>query len=94
MRLVFPVYVVALFAYLGFLDGAPSITDNIAHKAPQAFVAGCGFWPVANMFGFKFIPSTARVPYLAACGVFWNTYISWMDARNDARKQRSTEQQE
>ncbi|EER10776.1 hypothetical protein Pmar_PMAR000820 [Perkinsus marinus ATCC 50983] len=50
---VFPVYVVALFAYLGFLDGAPSITDNIAHKAPQAFVAGCGFWPVANMFGFK-----------------------------------------
>ncbi|KAF4671982.1 hypothetical protein FOL46_009658 [Perkinsus olseni] len=50
---VFPAYIVALFAYLGLLDGASSIADNVAKKAPEAFIAGCGFWPVANTFGFK-----------------------------------------
>ncbi|KAF4677769.1 hypothetical protein FOL47_010362 [Perkinsus chesapeaki] len=52
---VFPIYLVALFAYLGALDGVSSIRDNVAQKAPEAFMAGCGFWPVANIFGFKFL---------------------------------------
>ena len=78
----FPFYLCVLFAYLGFLEGRSfptEIVSNVKEKAKKAYMAGCVFWPIANIFGFRYIPSHARVMYLASVGVVWNTYISYMN---------------
>lgn len=58
-----------------------TLSDKVLAKSKDAFIAGMGFWPVANVFNFAFISPAHRVPYLAACGGVWNSFLSWLNAR-------------
>jgi hypothetical protein len=58
---LFPPYLVLLFTYMGFME-KQSIVEKIKHRVPEAFVAGCIFWPVVNVVNFALIPSRYRVP--------------------------------
>jgi hypothetical protein len=77
--IVFPVYLYALFGYLGLLEGRKWPLEVIANsiaKTPAAFIAGSVFWPIVNIVGFRLVPPQSRVIYLASTGVAWNTFIS------------------
>ena len=80
---VFPLYLGALFTYLGLLERKAwpeEVLANTKAKVPPSFLAGCVFWPVANAIGFRYFASTSRVAYLASTGVLWNTFISYTNA--------------
>mmetsp|Transcript_20342 Transcript_20342/g.37063 ORF Transcript_20342/g.37063 Transcript_20342/m.37063 type:complete len:219 (-) Transcript_20342:294-950(-) len=86
---IFPPYLVALFAYLGVMEqsGGSSNVDydeiatRVRVRVPEAFASGCMFWPFANGINFAFVPAGMRVPYLASVGGLWNGYLSNMNAR-------------
>jgi protein Mpv17 len=59
----FPIYLPLLFAYLALLEGQAfsAAVEYAKVKAPTAFAVGCGFWPLANAFGFRFVGPQVRV---------------------------------
>ena len=80
----FPPYLALLFTYLSVLKGETDLkilSSETKRKAADAFIVGCFFWPVANMFGFMYISNKFRVPYLAGVGIIWNTFISMCNQR-------------
>jgi hypothetical protein len=77
---LFPPYLVLLFSYMGFME-QQNIVEKVKHRVPEAFVAGCIFWPVANVANFALIPSRYRVPYLSFAAGVWNSFLSWDNAR-------------
>ena len=88
--IVFPPYLVALFAYMGIMEQqgnattaneskVDSITKKVQKRVPEAFMSGCIFWPIANFFNFYFVSTRMRVPYLATVGGLWNGYLSYMN---------------
>mmetsp|Transcript_7523 Transcript_7523/g.12454 ORF Transcript_7523/g.12454 Transcript_7523/m.12454 type:complete len:238 (-) Transcript_7523:52-765(-) len=79
--IVFPPYLVALFTAIGIMEGCDDIAGKVRTNVPKAFMSGCIFWPIANVFNFALVPSTARVPYLASIGALWNGYLSWMNSK-------------
>ena len=84
--ILFPPYLVALFSYMGFMEGSEDIPTKVRHRVPEAFLGGCVFWPVANGVNFAMVPSTLRVPYLALSAGVWNSYLSWANARGGRKK--------
>lgn len=81
--LLFPPFLVGLFAFLGVLEGSPDVYQKVVHRVPQAFVNGCLYWPVANGLNFALVSPHWRVPYLAASSGFWNAYLSWFNNASD-----------
>ncbi|KAL9180481.1 hypothetical protein ACHAXT_010934 [Thalassiosira profunda] len=80
--IVFPPYLAALFGYLGLMEGhtREEISMKVQKRVPEAFAAGCAFWPIANAVNFAAVPGSMRVPYLAAVGGLWNGYLSYVNA--------------
>lgn len=83
---IFPPYLVALFTYMGVMEqgsdsNATEIMTRVRDRVPEAFMAGCVFWPFANCINFALVPASARVPYLASVGGLWNGYLSYMNAK-------------
>ncbi len=74
---LFPTYTAAFFTYIGLLEGCSG--EQIQQRFQAAFlptmVAGSGFWPLVNIFNFRFVPSTHRVLYVNGCGLVWNAYL-------------------
>ena len=88
---LFPPYLVALFTYMGYMEGLESvekIKDKVVDRVPKAFYTGCVYWPIANGTNFALIPNTMRVPYLAMTAGIWNGYLSYMNnnASHTAKK--------
>ena len=79
---LFPAYLVALFGCMGVLEGNPNIKEKIWVKVPETFISGCMYWPIANGVNFALVPASFRIPYLALSTGFWNTYLSWENARD------------
>mmetsp|Transcript_12721 Transcript_12721/g.18704 ORF Transcript_12721/g.18704 Transcript_12721/m.18704 type:complete len:199 (-) Transcript_12721:341-937(-) len=84
---IFPPYLVMLFTYMGIWQTTDPklLWDYVWNRVPNAFLGGCVFWPAANMINFALVPSTLRVPYLAALGSVWNVFLSWLNANSDER---------
>eukprot|EP00581_Thalassiosira_minuscula_P019468 CAMPEP_0183718584 /NCGR_PEP_ID=MMETSP0737-20130205/11805_1 /TAXON_ID=385413 /ORGANISM="Thalassiosira miniscula, Strain CCMP1093" /LENGTH=257 /DNA_ID=CAMNT_0025948173 /DNA_START=32 /DNA_END=805 /DNA_ORIENTATION=- len=69
-------------------DIQESIVTKVKHHVPTAFLSGCAFWPIVNSINFAFVPSWARVPYLASVGGIWNGYLSFINANANAKQQQ------
>lgn len=80
---LFPPYIVALFGLMGTLEGQDNILAKIQARVPETFVNGCCYWPIINGVNFTFVPPSMRVPYIAVSAAFWNSYLSWANARED-----------
>lgn len=77
----FPPYLVALFLYMGLMEGSDNIWDKVCDRVPKAFLSGCIFWPIANGVNFAAVPPSARIVYLAGVSGLWNGYLSYMNAK-------------
>eukprot|EP00656_Telonema_subtile_P056803 TRINITY_DN9175_c0_g1_i1.p1 TRINITY_DN9175_c0_g1~~TRINITY_DN9175_c0_g1_i1.p1 ORF type:complete len:221 (-),score=39.89 TRINITY_DN9175_c0_g1_i1:111-773(-) len=81
-----PPFMVLLFGWMGLLEGRAwpgEVLDNIQAKWPSAFWAGNVFWPCANLVNFVFLRPQHRVAYVAGCGAMWNTYVSWLNNKQE-----------
>jgi protein Mpv17 len=86
---LFPVYLGSALLALSLLEG--KAVDRSVAAMQQTFVptylAGSVFWPIANVFNFMFVPSSYRVLYVNVAGLFWNTYLSFVQASSSSYKQ-------
>ena len=66
---------------MGLMEGMSSadIACKVQDRVPKAFMSGCIFWPVANLFNFSVVPVRWRVVYLASVGALWNGYLSYLN---------------
>ena len=48
--------------------------------APCTCCPGSVFWPAVNVANFMWCPPKYRVLYVNVCGLFWNTYLSWVNS--------------
>jgi Mpv17 / PMP22 family len=81
---LFPPYLVALFSFMGVMEGKPVdvVASKVFARVPEAFLSGCLYWPLVNVVNFAVVPSTMRVPYVAIAAAVWNSYLSWANARD------------
>lgn len=85
----FPGYLALLYGFLGVAEGIrtyDAMSAKICTKVPEAFLGGCVFWPIANTVNFSVVASAWRAPYLAGVGSIWNTFLSWLNAREKSLK--------
>ena len=68
----------------GLAGGVQKFRDTWA----DVFVAGTGFWPAANMINFMYCPPAHRVLFLNCGGLYWNAFLSWQNAKQNAREKR------
>ena len=38
-------------------------------------------WPLVQFINFKFLPLKYRVPFVSACGILWNAYLSLLNSK-------------
>ena len=43
------------------------------------------FWPAANMVNFMYCPPKHRVLFLNGGGLFWNAFLSYQNAKSNAK---------
>lgn len=77
---LFPPYLVLFFTFMAYME-QQSIVEKVKHRVPEAFVAGCIFWPVVNVVNFSLVPIKYRVPYVSLAAGIWNSFLSWENAR-------------
>lgn len=78
---LFPPYLVAIFAFMGILERHPNIVEKIKTRVPTAFASGCCYWPAVNCVTFSCIPPALRVPFVAVSAGFWNSFLSWTNSK-------------
>lgn len=64
----------------GMLQSSP-LVEKVWKKVPESYLGGCIFWPIANTINFACVSTHMRVPYLTVCGFFFNSFLSWLNAR-------------
>ncbi|KAJ1922010.1 hypothetical protein H4219_000357 [Mycoemilia scoparia] len=45
------------------------------------YLTGLMVWPVVQAVNFAFVPLYLRVPFASTVGIFWDTFLSWMNSR-------------
>lgn len=75
---LFPVYLTAMFFYLGKLEGLSTsdCIDKVKQGLPTTILAGSLLWPAVNVVNFMYVPVQSRVLYMNATGCVWNAYLS------------------
>ena len=71
---------------MGGLEGlrtVPDIQAKVQRQFPDAFLGGCVFWPIANIFNFALVPASMRVPYLASAGLIYNSFLTYLNQREE-----------
>ena len=57
----------------------------------EVAIAGSVFWPAANMVNFMYCPPAHRVLFLNGGGLFWNAFLSWQNAKSNAKNTKGNE---
>lgn len=80
-----PIGLALFIGTMGTLEGrdASHISRKFADMYPSALAANWQVWPLAQVVNFRYMPLAARVPFQATCGIFWNLYLSILNARDN-----------
>lgn len=79
---IFPVYLAVFFMYSSMLEGKnlPAAVEKTRSKFVPSYAVGTVFWPIVNIFNFKYIPPQGRVLYVGMAGIVWNSFLSWQNS--------------
>lgn len=80
---------VAFFGSLSILEKHDDYTRDIRVKYIPAWISGGIFWPTANFFNFKFVPSQYRVIYVSCAAFVWTNFLCYL--RDTYGEQDATE---
>ena len=67
------------------LTGAPpSVTiHRIARAVPESVVSSAKFWPAVTALNFTVIPAHLRFAFSGCFAVVWQTYLSFLNRREE-----------
>ncbi|KAJ1673043.1 hypothetical protein EV182_005998 [Spiromyces aspiralis] len=78
-----PIAYMVFFTGMTFLEGGN--WDDAKAKVSKAFwptyLAGMMFWPAVQAVNFAFVPLMFRVPFASMVGIFWDTFLSWVNSK-------------
>jgi protein Mpv17 len=82
----FPMFSTAFFAYMGLLEGLSlnECKEKVVKVLPPTMITGTAFWPAVTVVNFMYVPPAARVLYVNAAGLFWNAWLSYENAAENA----------
>ncbi|EJD04375.1 uncharacterized protein FOMMEDRAFT_83316 [Fomitiporia mediterranea MF3/22] len=85
-----PIGLALFIGAMGMLEGrdAAHIKRKYVDLYPSALAANWQVWPLAQIVNFRYMPLAARVPFQATCGIFWNLYLSLLNARENQEEQK------
>lgn len=74
------VFIFAFFTYIDYFSGVDLRTSlkNTLIKFPETMIANWKLWPASQVINFTIIPPPYRVFFANITGLFWNTYLSYM----------------
>lgn len=74
------VFIFAFFTYLDLCCGMEikESLKNTLVKFPETIVANWKLWPMAQIINFTIMPPPYRVFFANIVGLFWNTYLSYV----------------
>jgi len=85
-----PLGIAAFIGSMGFMEGRSD--EQIAQKYRDMFVPALltnwKVWPLAQLINFRYMPLAYRVPFSQTCGVFWNLYLSLLNAKEDQKQDK------
>ena len=84
---LFPSYAFLFNVWMGGLEGKgfEGGVRKFMDTWRTVFVAGSVFWPAANMVNFMYCPPKHRVLFLNGGGLFWNAFLSYQNAKSNAK---------
>ena len=83
-----PIGLAIFITTMGILEGrdAEHIRRKFVDLYPSALAANWQVWPLAQIVNFRYMPLSARVPFQATCGIFWNLYLSLLNSRENRQE--------
>ncbi|EIW86525.1 hypothetical protein CONPUDRAFT_44700 [Coniophora puteana RWD-64-598 SS2] len=83
--LMAPVGLVIFVGSMGLMEvrSPAQIREKFTEMYGPALLANWQVWPMVQLINFRYMPLPYRIPFQSACGVFWNLYLSILNARYD-----------
>ncbi|KAI1612298.1 hypothetical protein EDD37DRAFT_682289 [Exophiala viscosa] len=80
-----PVFNTYFFGMQALLTGnAPSVVlHRVVSAVPESVVSSAKFWPVVTALNFTLIPAHLRFAFSAVFAVVWQTYLSFLNRREE-----------
>jgi protein Mpv17 len=90
----FPVFSTSFFTYMGLLEGLSleECKQKVIKVLPPTILTGTAFWPAVTVINFMYVPPAARVLFVNGAGLFWNAWISYENAAENAEHLRKEEE--
>lgn len=76
-----PVISVYFFTMQCILSGhnIASTWEHLKQTLPESWKSAFKYWPVVNAINFSVVPTQYRGIFQAFAGLFWQTYLAWMN---------------
>jgi protein Mpv17 len=75
-----PFYILAFFTGITLMDGhdLEIAREKIKSEFFPTFIVDMSVWPAAQFMNFKYVPIKHQVMVVNSIGIFYNTFISYM----------------
>lgn len=82
-----PIGLALFIGSMGIMEGRdlPHLAQKYKGMYGAALVANWQVWPLAQVINFRYMPLPYRVPFQSTCGIFWNLYLSLLNASGNER---------
>jgi len=83
-----PIGIAVFIGAMGLMEGRTNkqIATKYNLMFSSALVANWKVWPIAQLVNFRYVPLAYRVPFSQTCGVFWNLYLSLLNAKEKKKQ--------
>ena len=80
---IFPSYIVTSYLfwanYLTY-GNLKRARQNVKNKIKNVLMVNYTFWPLINLFNFRYVPLLYRTIYINFFATFWNGYLAFKNA--------------
>ncbi|KAJ2156071.1 hypothetical protein GGF46_005430 [Coemansia sp. RSA 552] len=79
-----PMGIAVFYVAMNFMEGRgwQSAKARLREYYAPTLLANYGVWPLVQAVNFGYVPPMYRVPFSSVVSIFWNTFISWINAQS------------
>jgi hypothetical protein len=87
-----PIFNTYFFGVQALLSGAPPsvIIHRVVSAVPESVVSSAKFWPAVTALNFTLIPAHLRFAFSGVFAVIWQTYLSYLNRREEMSGSQGT----
>ncbi|KXN73892.1 hypothetical protein CONCODRAFT_77145 [Conidiobolus coronatus NRRL 28638] len=80
-----PLAIANFFVIMGKLEGKTftDIKEKFNRQYFTALFSNYTLWPASQFINFSLIPLYYQVPFASCVGIAWNTYLSWLNNKDN-----------